>query len=137
MIAPVAAAGAVCLRGAEILLVRRATPPRQGEWSIPGGRIQPGETTCEAALRELSEETGVTAEILGLAAVVDAFFSDESGALARHYVLIDYACRWRSGEPKAGDDAAEARFLPAAEAIERVEWDETKRVIAETLARWG
>jgi 8-oxo-dGTP diphosphatase len=123
--APVPAVGVVCLRGDEVLLVRRGRPPRQGEWSLPGGRIEPGERAVDAALRELREETGVEAEITGLIDVVDGLFP-EAG---RHYVLIDYAARWLSGEPVAGDDAVEARFvaLDAVEAL--VDWPETRRVI--------
>jgi 8-oxo-dGTP diphosphatase len=122
---PVPAVGVVCLRGDEVLLIRRAKPPRVGEWSLPGGRIEPGERAVEAAIRELREETGIEAEIAGLIDVVDGVFP-EAG---RHYVLIDYAARWVAGEPVAGDDAAEARFMPLAEAERVVEWDETRRII--------
>ena len=123
----------VCLRGKEVLLIRRGKPPRQGEWSLPGGRIEWGETAAAAALRELAEETGVTAELLGLLDVVDGLFPGPAGELDRHYVLVDFAARWISGEPAAGDDATEARFWPADEAIARVSWSETRRII--TLAR--
>ena len=123
--APVPCVGVVCLRGDEVLLIRRGTPPRQGEWSLPGGRIEPGERAVDAALRELREETGVEAEITGLLDVVDGIFP-EAG---RHYVLIDYAARWRSGEPVAGDDAVEARFVTLDQARTLVRWDETRRVI--------
>ena len=127
--APTPAAGVVCLRGDEVLLVRRGTAPRLGEWSLPGGRVEYGETVAAAALRELREETGVEAEIVELLAVVDGLFPE----IGKHYVLIDYLVRWVSGEPRAGDDAAEARFFPAEEAIALVDWSETKRIIA--LAR--
>lgn len=122
---PVPAVGVVCLRGDEVLLIRRARPPRQGEWSLPGGRIEPGEGVRDAALRELREETGVEAELIGLIDVVDGVFP-EAG---RHYVLIDYAARWISGEPVAGDDAAEAAFHPVSTVDQRVAWSETVRVI--------
>lgn len=123
---PVPAVGVVCLRGDQVLLIRRGTPPRQGEWSLPGGRIEPGERTVDAALRELREETGVEAEITGLIDVVDGLFP-EAG---RHYVLIDYAARWISGEPVAGDDAMEARFVALNEVEALISWSETRRVIA-------
>lgn len=122
---PVPAVGVVCLRGDEVLLIRRGRPPRVGEWSLPGGRIEPGETVRAAALRELREETGVEAELLGLIDVVDGLFP-EAG---RHYVLIDFAARWRSGEPVAGDDAAAAAFHPLSMIDELVAWDETRRII--------
>lgn len=123
--APVAAVGVVCLRGDEVLLIRRGTPPRQGQWSLPGGRIEPGERIVDAALRELREETGVEAEITGLLDVVDGIFASEG----RHYVLIDYAAHWLSGEPVAGDDATEARFVALDQVDRLVDWAETRRVI--------
>lgn len=127
---PVPAVGIVCLRGDEVLLIRRGTPPRQGEWSLPGGRIEAGERAVDAALRELREETGVEARILGLIDVVDGIFP-EAG---RHYVLIDYAAEWTGGEPVAGDDAAEAVFLSIEAALAAVDWGETRRVIARAVA---
>ncbi len=125
---PVAAAGIVVWRGDAVLLIRRGKPPFEGLWSIPGGRIQPGEPVRETALRELREETGVTAEIAGLIDVVDSI--GDHG----HYVLIDFAARWIAGEPAAGDDAAEAAFVPREEALSRLEWDQTHRVIEESRA---
>ncbi|MBF0665307.1 MAG: NUDIX hydrolase [Brevundimonas sp.] len=123
--APVPCVGVVCLRGDEVLLIRRGRPPKQGEWSLPGGRIEPGERAMDAALRELREETGVEAEITGLVDVVDGLFP-EAG---RHYVLIDYAARWLSGDPVAGDDALEARFVTLDQVGALIDWGETRRVI--------
>lgn len=130
---PTPAVGVVCLRGDQMLLIRRGKPPRQGEWSLPGGRIEPGERAIDAALRELREETGVEADILGLIDVVDGVFPEHG----RHYVLIDFAARWLSGEPVAGDDATEAVFLPLDEAVARVDWSETKRILHQAVARFG
>jgi 8-oxo-dGTP diphosphatase len=133
---PVAAVGVVCLRGDEVLLIRRGKPPKLGEWSLPGGRVEWGEGVEAAALRELHEETGVEAELTGLLDVVDGLFSSEGqvsdeelGSPDRHYVLIDYAARWVSGEPQAGDDAAEAVFHPLDQALALVDWSETRRII--------
>jgi 8-oxo-dGTP diphosphatase len=128
---PVPCAGVVCLRGGEVLLIRRGKPPREGEWSLPGGRMEMGEGVAETALRELAEETGVSAELLGLIDVVDHF---HDGGQA---VLIDYAARWIAGEPTAGDDAMDARFFPIDEAMPLVSWDETRRVIALAIERFG
>ena len=125
---PIAAAGVVVWRGQEVLLIRRGKPPYEGLWSIPGGRIQPGEPVRETALRELREETGITAEIAGLIDVVDSI--GDHG----HYVLIDFAAVWTAGEPVAGDDAAEAAFVPWREALKRLDWDQTRRVIEESRA---
>lgn len=131
-------AGVVCLRGREVLLIKRGNPPRQGQWSLPGGRIEWGETSETAALRELVEETGVAAELLGLIDVVDGIMtSRETGEVTRHYIMVDYAARWLSGEPVAGDDAIEARFFDLDEALATVEWEETRRVIREAFDRFG
>ncbi|MEQ9317329.1 MAG: NUDIX hydrolase [Henriciella sp.] len=127
---PQAAAGVVCVKGGQVLLVRRGTPPMTGEWSLPGGRIEPGETAKAAALRELREETGVEARLAGLIDVVDAIVKNRDGTLVtRHYVLCDYAAVWVSGEPVAGDDADEARFFDLAEIQTMGLWDETLRII--------
>ena len=128
---PVPAVGIVCLRGDAVLLIRRGKPPRLGEWSLPGGRIEAGERAVDAALRELAEETGVTARITALIDVVDGIFA-EAGL---HYVLIDYAAEWVSGEPVAGDDALEARFVPLDQVDELIEWSETRRIIALAAAQ--
>lgn len=133
---PVPAVGIVCFRGEEVLLIRRGTPPKQGEWSIPGGKIEPGEPAKHAALRELAEETAVSAELIGLIDVVDAVFQNRSGDLiTRHYVLIDYVARWQAGEPVAGDDAAEARFFHLSDLGSLDLWEETRRIIAAGYAQ--
>src|SRR5690606_39852053 len=89
-----------------------------------------GERAVDAALRELREETGVEAQILGLIDVVDGLYPE----IGRHYVLIDYAALWLAGEPVAGDDAAEAAFHPLAKVDRLVCWYETVRVIRQAQA---
>ena len=127
---PQAAAGTVCLKDGQVLLIRRGTPPMTGEWSLPGGRIEPGERARDAALRELSEETGVEAEITGLIDVVDAIVTNRDGTLiTRHYVLSDFLARWIAGDPVAGDDADEACFIPVEDIGALKLWDETERII--------
>jgi len=128
---PVPCVGVVCLRGAEVLLIKRGKEPRLGQWSIPGGRMEWGETVTDAALRELREETGVEAELLGLIEVLDHI--SEHG----HAVLIDFAARWTSGEPVSGDDAADARFFPLEEACATVGWSETERIIRAAVTKFG
>ena len=136
---PQPAVGVVCFRTPdEVLLIRRGQPPMQGGWSLPGGRLEWGETVTGAALRELAEETGVVAVLLGLVDVVDGIFSpDENGAPQTHYVLIDYAARWVSGEPMAGDDAIEAGFFPLDQIGGLGLWSETVRIIALARARYA
>lgn len=120
---PLACVGVVCRRGDDVLLIRRGREPLKGKWSIPGGKMDFGETVRAAALRELKEETGVEARITGIIDVVDSIMDDQ------HFVLIDFEAEWISGEPIAADDAMEAEFVPIGEAMRRVDWDETRRVI--------
>ena len=120
--------GVICFRGDDVLLIRRGKAPRAGEWSLPGGRIEPGESEREAALRELAEETGVRAELGPKVATIDADFEGVS------YRLHDYVARWVSGEPAGADDALEAAFVPM-DAIGALRmWPKTEAVIRDALA---
>ena len=135
---PIPAVGVVCLKGDEVLLIRRGRPPLQGAWSLPGGRIEWGERAADAALRELSEETAVNAGLLGLVDVVDGLFpGEEPGGTGVHYVLVDFAARWISGEPRAGDDAADAAFHPLNRLHTLDLWAETVRIITLAHERFG
>jgi mutator protein MutT len=111
---PIAATIAVVVRDQQVLLVRRANPPDQGMWGYPGGKIDAGETLAQAALRELHEETGISAEAIGVLTALDAFDRDADGQVKRHFILIAMLCRWNGGEPVAGDDALEAGWFPVA-----------------------
>ena len=115
--------GVICFRGDEVLLIKRGKPPRKGEWSIPGGRIELGETEEVAALRELVEETGVIAT-LGIK--VETVLADFEG---RSLALHDYVAVWVSGEPVAGDDAAHAEFVSPEKLARLKMCSETRRVI--------
>ncbi|WP_439815222.1 NUDIX hydrolase [Zavarzinia sp. CC-PAN008] len=132
---PIVGVGAIVWRGDSVLLVRRAKPPRAGEWSIPGGAQKVGETVREAAIREVFEETGVTMAPGPVVDVVDGIFRDEEGAVLYHYTLVDLAGTWLAGEPRAGDDAADARFVPMVELDALALWTETARVIAQSRTR--
>lgn len=112
---PIPATIAAVVRDGHVLLVRRANPPDENCWAFPGGKIDAGETIEAATARELLEETGVVAEPLHVFDAVDVFDRDEAGALRRHFILIAVLCRWQSGEPVAGDDARDARWIPLAE----------------------
>jgi len=108
---PVAAALAVVVRQGRVLLVRRANPPDRGRWGFPGGRIEPGETVVAAALRELAEETGVTAEGGEVLTALDSIHRDGDGSLAHHFVLVAVLCRSTAGEGVAADDALETGWF--------------------------
>ena len=127
-LAPIQCAGVICFRGDEVLLIKRGTPPRAGDWSIPGGRIEPGETEEDAALRELKEETGITAKLYGKVAMVPAHFE------GKNYHLHDYAALWVAGQPVAGDDAACAKFIPVNDIHTLGMWPKTCSVILDAYA---
>tara|TARA_R110000868_G_scaffold11516_6_gene56401 strand:+ start:17285 stop:17725 length:441 start_codon:yes stop_codon:yes gene_type:complete len=132
---PTPGAGIVVWRGDEVLLIRRGKPPHAGEWSIPGGKIEFGETAREAALRELMEETGTHARIIGLIDVIDAIGARDTHQPGDwHYVLADFAAVWTGGEPVAADDVTEAVFVSLEEALRRTRWDTTRDVIGRAHA---
>jgi 8-oxo-dGTP diphosphatase len=127
---PIVGVGAVIWndRG-EIVLIRRGQEPRLGEWSIPGGRLEWGESVRDAIVREVREETGLEVEIVGLIDVVDSVTRDGSGTVSRHYVLVDFLARQVSGTLRAGSDAAEAHWVAYTALNEYRLWTETRRII--------
>ena len=131
---PRAAASMIVFKGDNVLLVERGKGDARGTWSIPGGHIEPGETAKAAALRELAEETGVTARLVGLADVVDVLLHDAQDTLRAHYVLCAYYGHWQAGEPQADSDAAAAKFVPVAALSEYTLTVGTKGVIERA---WG
>lgn len=126
---PFVGVGIVLFKGDEVLLVKRAKPPVSDNWSIPGGAQELGETVREAALRELKEETGVDAELIGLVDVVDGITRDDAGGVKFHYTLVDFAAEWRAGEAAADDDLALVQWVKFAELDSYPMWDKTARVI--------
>jgi ADP-ribose pyrophosphatase len=112
---PVVAIGAIVFRNNRVLLVRRGRPPSQDLWAIPGGRVEIGETLQEAAEREILEETGITIQALEPVYTFDYIERDGSDLPRFHYVIIDLTADYIRGEIKAGDDAAEARWVAAEE----------------------
>ncbi len=115
--------------GGKVMLVRRGKPPRQGQWSLPGGAQKLGETVFEAAAREVREETGLDVEVLGLVDVVDSIRNDDDGRVHYHYTLVDVFADARDGEPRAGGDAAAAAWFAPADIAKLELWSETRRVI--------
>jgi 8-oxo-dGTP diphosphatase len=104
---------AVIHRADAVLLVRRGRPPNAGAWGFPGGKIEFGETFSAAAERETFEETGIRCEAVRVLDCLDAL--DGEAPPRWHYLLVAVLCAWRAGEPVAGDDAAEARWVSLAE----------------------
>lgn len=108
------AVGAIVWKGEQFLLIRRGRPPRQGQWSIPGGRQEAGETVYQAVAREIREEAGIEIEIMEVVAVVD-LIEHQGDEVLYHYTVIDMLAEWRSGEAKAGDDALAIAWMTEAQ----------------------
>ena len=109
------AVGAVILDGDRVLLVQRGQEPLKGEWSLPGGAVEIGETLEAALAREVREETSLDVIVGPVVEVLESIRRDAGGRAEFHYVIIDYACRVRSGTPSAavrGTDAADVRWVP-------------------------
>jgi mutator protein MutT len=102
----------LCHRNGEVLLIRRGKQPYAGYWSLPGGKVESGESLLQAAHRELLEETGVTAQLGEPVETLTIDSRDDSGAIRARFHLTVFIGKHLSGEPVAGDDAAEARFMP-------------------------
>jgi len=108
---PLVGVGAIIIQDLRVLLVKRAHPPIQGQWSIPGGVLEVGELVRDAAVREAREETGLVVEPGDLLGVYDRVLRDGKGRVQYHYVLIDFLCRPVGGELHAASDAAEVRWF--------------------------
>lgn len=125
---PVVAVGGVAIADGRVALVRRAHEPRRGEWSIPGGKLEAGETLAAGVRRELREETGLEVEVVSPIEVFERIYRDPDGRLRFHYVILDYFCRPSSGDAVAGGDALEVAWVreeeldgwPLNEAVVRV-----------------
>jgi 8-oxo-dGTP diphosphatase len=113
----------------EVLLIRRSKPPRQNEWSLPGGRVEFGETLRAAVTREVREETGLAIEIVGLIDVAELLPDRATGAAGTHYVLVDFCARPLSGNVVAASDALDARWFSTDELDALPLWSETRRII--------
>jgi ADP-ribose pyrophosphatase YjhB (NUDIX family) len=108
---PLLGASVAVFRGGRVLVAARARPPGQGLFSLPGGLVEPGETLAEAALRELREEVGVEARILGFVDHVEVIERDGMDRVRHHFVVCAHAARWIAGEPAAGPEALEVRWV--------------------------
>ena len=112
---PRVAVGAIVFKDDKVLLVRRGKPPARDLWAIPGGSVEICETLQQAAEREIFEETGITIKALEPIFTFDYIERDELGCARFHYVIIDLTAEYVAGEPRAGDDAAEARWVSSQE----------------------
>lgn len=114
---PVVGVGGVVIEKDQALLIRRGTEPLLGQWSIPGGTLELGESLQAGVARELREETGLEVRVLDLIEVFDRIFPAndvDSSSLSRpryHYVIVDYLCERVSGEPRAGSDVTDVVYV--------------------------
>lgn len=131
---PIVGVGGVALDGDRVLLVRRAHPPLAGEWTLPGGGVEVGETLEAAVAREMREETGLEVAVGPVLEVVERIHLDEAGRVEYHFVIIDYLCSVTGGTLQAATDAAEARWVAEGD-LEALRVSETARqVIAKAFA---
>src|SRR4029077_20522157 len=131
---PLVGVGAIIIEDSRVLLVKRAHPPLQAQWSIPGGVLEVGELVREAAIREAREETGLIVEPRDLLGVYDRVLRNTDRRVQYHYVLIDFLCRRGGGEIQAADDAAEVRWFTREELPELNLADDTQDVIHKGFA---
>jgi 8-oxo-dGTP diphosphatase len=107
---PIIGVGAVIIEGGRVLLIKRGQAPLKGEWSLPGGALELGETLEEGVCREVLEETGLIVEPISIVEVFDRISRDVEGRVQYHYVLVDYLCRVSGGTLACATDAADARW---------------------------
>ncbi len=112
---PYVAVSAAIFREGRVLIVRRAQPPANGLYTLPGGVVEIGETLIQAVVREVREETGLEIEPHGLAGYRQVIARDDSGRVERHFVILPFAARWLAGEISLNDELAESLWLAPSE----------------------
>lgn len=112
---PIVGVGGVVISDGRALLIKRGHPPLQGEWSIPGGTLELGETLIEGVERELLEETAIQVRVVDLIEVFERVFRDDSGRLQYHFVILDYLCEPVTGEARAGSDVTDVAWVSEAD----------------------
>jgi 8-oxo-dGTP diphosphatase len=134
---PLIGVGAIIIEDSRVLLVKRAHPPLEAQWSIPGGVLEVGEVVREAAIREAREETGLIVEPEALLGVYDRILRNAEQRVQYHYVLIDFLCRRVGGELQAASDAAEVRWFTREELAPLNLAEDTQDVIRKGFAKLG
>ena len=123
--------GAVVFKEDKVLLVLRGKPPAENQWSIPGGCVELGETLQEAAEREIAEEAGIIIQAKKPIYTFDVIERDENGDIRFHYVIVDLAADYVSGELKAGDDAVDVSWVSLKDLNERNVSDTARKLLAQ------
>ena len=112
---PFVGVGAVIVDRGRVVLIKRRFEPLAGQWSLPGGAVDVGETLVECVAREMLEETGLVVDVGPVVEVFDRIIRDDGGRVQFHYVLVDYLCRPIGGELRAGSDVADAVYVDPAD----------------------
>jgi mutator protein MutT len=112
---PYVGVGAVIVQDGKVLIVKRKYDPLAGQWSLPGGGVELGETLEDSVVREMLEETGLEIEVGPVIEVFDRITRDSNGDVRYHFVLVDYLCWPVAGELRASSDAEDARFVDPAD----------------------
>ncbi|MGH9686355.1 MAG: NUDIX hydrolase [Candidatus Acidiferrales bacterium] len=115
---PIVGVGGVIISNGRVLLIKRGSPPLEGQWSIPGGLLEVGETLMEGVRRELREETAIEVRPLDLIEVFERIELDGSGKSRYHFVVLDYLCQALGGEARAGSDVTDVAWATAEELAE-------------------
>jgi 8-oxo-dGTP diphosphatase len=134
---PLIGVGAVIVEDGRVLLVKRGKAPLLGQWSIPGGMLELGETLRQAAEREALEETGLVVRADELLGVFERIMPDQEKCTLYHYVLIDFLCQKISGEIYAAGDAADVRWFSPDELEKLLLPEDTRKVIQFGFAKSG
>jgi 8-oxo-dGTP diphosphatase len=132
---PLIGVGALIVENGRVALIKRGKAPLLGEWSIPGGMLELGETLRQGAEREALEETGLVVRATELLGVFDRIVPDDEGNIVYHYVLIDFLCQLVSGKLRAGADAAEAQWFTPENIAKLPLAEDTAGVIRAALAK--
>jgi len=131
---PIVGVGGILIESGKILLIKRATEPNKGLWTIPGGKIKFGEKIEDALKREMLEETGLEVEVLNLEDIYELIMSN--GEVRYHYIILDYRVRRISGEPKSSTDALELKWF-SKEELKHIETTETMKKLLDKLIKRG
>jgi mutator protein MutT len=130
---PYVGVGAVIVDGGKVLIVKRKYDPLAGQWSLPGGGVELGETLEDSIVREMLEETGLDIEVGPVIEVFDRITRDDDGSVKYHFVLVDYLCWPVGGELHASSDVADARFVDPSELPQYNLTKKANEVIARAL----
>jgi 8-oxo-dGTP diphosphatase len=133
---PLVGVGGVVIADGRALLIRRGGPPLEGEWSIPGGMLELGETFEEGVRRELAEETGLEVRVLDFIEVFERIFPGEGGRTRYHFVILDYLCAVESGEAKAASDVTDVAWAGEEELARFALTTTATRVIKRVVELW-